>query len=54
MRDSVIDIMKEIADETVPVLMEMVEENIKPLIEYRADLEKKIANKEISEMYKLE
>ena len=54
MKDSLVDIMKEIADETIPVLTEVVEESIKPLIKYRADLEKKLGNQAIAEMYKLE
>jgi len=53
--ESSLDIMKEILGEgDIDALKELVEETIMPLIRYRVNLEKKIANKEINEMYELE
>ena len=49
-----LDIMNELTQLGMEVLMELLEEEVKPLIQYRADLEKNIANKEINEMLKLE
>uniref|UniRef100_A0A6M3J8Q0 Uncharacterized protein n=1 Tax=viral metagenome TaxID=1070528 RepID=A0A6M3J8Q0_9ZZZZ len=50
-----IDIMQEtLEDGTLDVLKELIEENVKPLIEYRLKMERQIANKEISEMYQME
>ena len=54
MEISQIDIMNELVEETIEPIKELLEETIKPLIQYRANVEKRIGNKEISEMYKLE
>ena len=48
------DLMKELADESVEALTELIQEEIAPLIQYRAELEKKIGNKEIRDMHKME
>ena len=49
-----IDLMKELADESVEALTELIQEEVAPLIKYRAELEKKIGNKEIREMRQME
>ena len=49
-----LDIMNELTQLGMEVLMEVLEEEVKPLVEYRKELEKKIGNKEINEMLKLE
>ena len=51
---SQIDLMNELGEEAVVVLKELIDEQVKPLVQYRMDMEKKIANKEINELYKLE
>lgn len=49
-----LDIMNELTQLGMEVLMEVLEEEVKPLVQYRKELEKKIGNKEINEMLKLE
>ena len=49
-----IDLMKELAEESVEALTELIQEEVTPLINYRAELEKKMGNKEIREMRKME
>ena len=49
-----IEIMNELVKEGMVVIKELYEEEIKPLIDYRIDLEKKISKKAIEELYKLE
>ncbi len=55
MNESQIDIMQEILGEgDIEALKELLEESIRPLIEYRARVEKEMGNKEIAEMYRME
>ena len=49
-----IDLMQELAEESVGALTELIQEEVEPLIKYRAELEKKIGNKEIREMRQME
>jgi len=50
----IISIMEELTQEGVEVLEELFKENVKPLIERREKVEKKIGNKAIDELYDLE
>lgn len=49
-----VEMMNELIEEGMAVLKELFDEEVKPLIDYRADIEKKIANQAIKEMYMLE
>lgn len=51
---NIIEIMKEMVDEDVALMKEIIEEEIVPLIKYQKELERKIADKAIDEMYKAE
>ncbi|KKN78452.1 hypothetical protein LCGC14_0349840 [marine sediment metagenome] len=54
-KENVLNIMQEILGEgDIEALKELVEETILPLIKFRAEREKKIANREIAEMHRLE
>ncbi len=53
--ESTLDIMQEILGEgDIDALKELVNETILPLIKFRAEQEKKIFNKEINKMHRLE
>ncbi len=45
---------EEVIKEELSIINELLQEEVLPLIEYRKNLEKEIANKAIAEMYKLE
>jgi len=47
-------IVDELVKEEIEIMEELIQEEIAPLIKYRQDLEKKIANKAIADMYKAE
>lgn len=49
-----LDLMNELVEETVDAIKELMDEEVKPLIKYRSELEKKIGKKAIDEMYKME
>jgi len=49
-----IELFNELIAEGMGVLEELFNEEVKPLIDYRAELEKKIANQAIKQMYELE
>jgi len=49
-----LEIVDEVISEEMEIMEELIQEEIMPLIKYREVMEKKIANKAISEMYKLE
>lgn len=53
-KESIIDLMNECIAEDVEAMQEVIEEDIKPLIEYRAKLEKDIYNKAKAELDELE
>ena len=46
--------MKEIQDDVLSVVMELISEEVTPLLKERQKIEQKIGNKEITELYKLE
>ncbi len=52
--DSIIDLMNECIAEDVEAMQEVIEEDILPLIKYRAKLEKDIYNKAYKEVKELE
>lgn len=52
--ESIIDLMNECIAEDMEAMKEVVEEDIKPLIDYRVKLEKKIFNKAYDEVKELE
>ena len=53
--ESPLDIMQEILGEgDIEALKELLDETIVPLIRFRAEQEKKIANKQINKMLELE
>jgi len=54
MKETVIDLMEQLTKESIEVIKELMTEEVKPLIDYRTALEKKIGNKEIKGMYSLE
>lgn len=54
MDKTILETMQEIIDEDLEIMREVISEDIIPLIKYRAELEKKIADREIKEMYELE
>ena len=49
-----VEMMNELIGEGMAVLKELFDEEVKPLIDYRADMEKKIANQAIDELLDLE
>jgi hypothetical protein len=51
---STIELMNEIVEETMPALKELMDDTIKPLIEYRAGVERRISDQAIKQMYKEE
>lgn len=52
--DNLLEIMQKLVDEDVEVMKTVVKEDIKPLIKYRVDLERKEFNKRYNELLKLE
>ena len=54
MKETNIDLMDELVADGVGILKELFNEEIKPLIQKRKEMEHKIANKEISEMHRME
>ena len=53
-RNSFLTIVDELVKEEIEIMEELIQEEIAPLIKYRQELEKKIANKAIADMYKAE
>ena len=49
-----IELFNELTVEGMSVLKELFDEEVRPLIQYRAGLEKKIADKAIKDLYALE
>jgi len=49
-----LELMKEIQDDVLSVVMELISEEVTPLLKERQKIEQKIGNKEITELYKLE
>uniref|UniRef100_A0A6M3KDX7 Uncharacterized protein n=1 Tax=viral metagenome TaxID=1070528 RepID=A0A6M3KDX7_9ZZZZ len=51
---SLLTIIDEILEEELEILEEVMKEEVQPLVQYQKNLETKIANAAITEMYKAE
>jgi len=49
-----VELFNELVNDGMVVLKELFDEEVLPLIKYRAETEKKIANQAIKQMYELE